>query len=59
MSYNVYLCRPFKRSVKLLDKRFPHVKESLPLDYSAPHTTPVFRLDEVKAARQPVLCDKG
>jgi glycine dehydrogenase subunit 2 len=25
---------------------------------SAPHTTPVSRLDEVKAARQPVLCYK-
>jgi glycine dehydrogenase subunit 2 len=27
--------------------------------HSAPHTTPVSRLDEVKAARQPVLCYKG
>jgi glycine dehydrogenase subunit 2 len=27
--------------------------------HNAPHTTPVSRLDEVKAARQPVLCYKG
>jgi glycine dehydrogenase subunit 2 len=27
--------------------------------HSAPHTTPVSRLDEVKAARSPVLCYKG
>ena len=27
--------------------------------HSAPHTTPVTRLDEVKAARSPVLCYKG
>ena len=27
--------------------------------HSAPHTTPVSRLDEVKAARNPVLCYKG
>jgi glycine dehydrogenase subunit 2 len=27
--------------------------------HSAPHTTPVTRLDEVKAARTPVLCYKG
>jgi glycine dehydrogenase subunit 2 len=27
--------------------------------HSAPHTAPVSRLDEVKAARQPVLCYKG
>ena len=27
--------------------------------HSAPHTTPVNRLDEVKAARNPVLCYKG
>ncbi len=26
---------------------------------SAPHVTPVFRLDEVRAARNPVLCYKG
>ena len=29
------------------------------LVHSAPHTTPVSRLDEVKAARKPVLCYKG
>lgn len=29
MSYNVYLCQPFKRSVKQLAKRFPHVKEDV------------------------------
>lgn len=29
MSYNVYLCQPFKRSVKLLLKRFPHIKEDV------------------------------
>ena len=27
--------------------------------HSAPHTTPVKRLDEVKAARSPVLCYMG
>jgi glycine dehydrogenase subunit 2 len=27
--------------------------------HSAPHTTPVTRLDEVKAVRNPVLCYKG
>jgi len=27
--------------------------------HAAPHTTPVTRLDEVKAARSPVLCYKG
>jgi glycine dehydrogenase subunit 2 len=27
--------------------------------HSAPHTTPVTRLDEVTAARKPVLCYKG
>jgi glycine dehydrogenase subunit 2 len=27
--------------------------------HEAPHTTPVSRLDEVKAARNPVLCYKG
>ena len=27
--------------------------------HSAPHTSPVTRLDEVKAARNPVLCYKG
>ena len=29
------------------------------LVHSAPHTTPVTRLDEVTAARKPVLCYKG
>jgi len=29
------------------------------LVHTAPHTTPVSRLDEVKAARKPVLCYKG
>jgi glycine dehydrogenase subunit 2 len=27
--------------------------------HGAPHTTPVTRLDEVTAARKPVLCYKG
>ncbi|MCS7261275.1 MAG: aminomethyl-transferring glycine dehydrogenase subunit GcvPB, partial [Anaerolineae bacterium] len=27
--------------------------------HEAPHTTPVSRLDEVKAARNPILCYKG
>ncbi len=27
--------------------------------HCAPHVTPVFRLDEVRAARNPVLCYKG
>ena len=27
--------------------------------HNAPQTTPVFRLDEAKAARNPVLCYKG
>jgi mRNA-degrading endonuclease RelE of RelBE toxin-antitoxin system len=29
MSYSVYLCQPFKRSVKQLVKRFPHIKEDI------------------------------
>ena len=31
MSYSVYLCQPFQRSVKLLLKRFPHVKDDVTL----------------------------
>jgi mRNA-degrading endonuclease RelE of RelBE toxin-antitoxin system len=31
MSYSVYLCQPFKRSVKLLLNRFPHVKDDVAL----------------------------
>jgi hypothetical protein len=31
MSYSVYLCQPFKRSVKLLLKHFPHVKDDVAL----------------------------
>jgi glycine dehydrogenase subunit 2 len=34
-------------------------KDRPDLLHSAPHTTPVTRLDEVKAARTPVLCYKG
>ena len=34
-------------------------RTNLALLHEAPHTTPVSRLDEVKAARNPVLCYKG
>lgn len=27
MPYDIYLCSPFKRSIKRLTKRFPHVKD--------------------------------
>lgn len=41
--------------IKIADE----AKQDADLLHSAPHTTPVTRLDEVSAARKPVLCYRG
>ncbi len=42
-----------------LEKIAAEARSNPELLHTAPHTTPVSRLDEVKAARNPVLCYKG
>ena len=45
--------------VEALFKIAQEARETPELLHSAPHTTPVSRLDEVSAARKPVLCYRG
>ncbi len=45
--------------VETLLKIAEEAKQNPHLLHSAPHTTPVTRLDEVSAARKPVLCYRG
>jgi glycine dehydrogenase subunit 2 len=42
-----------------LEKIADEARTDPELLHSAPHTTPVTRLDEVTAARNPILCYKG
>ena len=42
-----------------LEKIHNEAHEDPELLHSAPHITPVYRLDEATAARKPVLCYKG